>query len=945
MLPEKKLFLLDAYALIYRSFYAFIRNPRYNSKGLNTSAIFGFINTLDSLLKTENPSHIAVVFDADTPTFRHGMYAPYKAQREKTPEDISNSVPWIKKFLGSYSIPVIESPGYEADDVIGTLAVKAEERSWTTFMMTPDKDFCQLVTDKIILYKPGRMGNLAEVWGPEKVKSHYNINDPLQVIDILALMGDASDNVPGVPGVGEVTAKKIISAYGSVENVMSRLDEFKGKLRESLEKSADLLILSKKLVTICREVPVGFDEEALLRKDPDIAEMKLLLDEMEFRTTGSRLLAGMESPSVKEQARPIQGTLFGENEGSFSRAITPDTASGIPDLQQIVSEPAGLHTIHTVPHNYHLADDLTARKNLIDQLAGLGSFCFDTETDSISPLQARLVGIAFCFREHEAWYVPVPENREEALSVVMEFRDVFENADIKKVGQNIKYDMLVLAGYGVDVRGELFDTMLAHYLLQPEQRHNLNHLAGVYLGYSPVPIEELIGRKGKDQRSMRSVELAIIKEYACEDADVTWQLMKILEKELENAGLAELARKLEMPLLRVLASMEATGVALNGDALREISSRLAEETLRIEQSVYEMAGIVFNLASPRQLGEVLFDHLKISSKAKKTRTKQFSTGEEVLDKLRDKHPVIPLILDYRGLKKLLTTYVDVLPRLINPVTGRIHTSFNQAVTSTGRLSSTNPNLQNIPIREEQGRKIREAFVPRSSEYLLLAADYSQIELRLMAHMSGDRSMIEAFMGNEDIHATTASKIFSVDPAAVTREMRAKAKTANFGIIYGISAFGLSQRLNIPREEAKLLIDGYFRSYPGVREYMDSSINEAREKGYVVTIMGRKRFLPDIDSRNATVRGNAERNAINAPIQGSAADIIKMAMIRIHEGFENRNLKTKMILQVHDELVFDVFKPELPEVRDLVVEAMQSVVSLSVPLIVETGTGINWLEAH
>ena len=928
MSSEKKLFLLDAYALIYRSFYAFINNPRYNSKGLNTSAIFGFVNTLDAVIKTENPSHIAVVFDPPTPTFRHDIFENYKAQREKTPEDILTAVPWIKKLLRAYNIPVIETPGYEADDVIGTLAVKAEKESFTTFMMTPDKDFCQLVSDNIFLYKPSRSGNLAEVWGPEKVKSYFNINDPLQVIDVLALMGDVSDNIPGVPGVGEVTAKKIISKYGTVENVLSRLHEFKGKLKENLENSADLLELSKRLVTICLDVPVEFDEQALLLKNPDAEEMKGLLDELEFRTTSARFFAGMESRQKPLSAGPVQGTLF-------------DSA----EVQESEPDKSGMLSLETVDHKYHLVSDPAARKKLAGLLAGQQEFCFDTETDSLNPHRARLVGIAFCFTAHEAWYVPFPENNEEALAIAGEFREVFEDRSISKVGQNIKFDMIVMAGHGIQIRGELFDTMLAHYLLQPEQRHNINFLAATYLGYSPVTIEELIGKKGKGQINMRSVDVVKVKEYACEDADITWQLKEVLENELVKSGLQSLARELEMPLVNVLASMEEAGIAFNADALRTISVQLAEESRKIEKQVFEMAGTVFNLSSPKQLGEVLFDRMKIMDKAKRTKTRQFSTNEEVLDRLRDKHPVISHILEYRGIRKLLTTYVDALPRLVNPVTGRIHTSFNQAVTSTGRLSSTNPNLQNIPIREEQGRKIRKAFIPRNNDYILLAADYSQIELRLMAHMSRDKGMTEAFSKNEDIHAATASKIFSVGMDEVTREMRAKAKTANFGIIYGISAFGLSQRLNIPREEARELIEGYFRSYPGVREYMDNCIMEARDRGYVVTIKGRKRFLPDINSRNGTVRGNAERNAINAPIQGSAADIIKMAMIRIHEQFEENKLRTKMVLQVHDELVFDVFKPELEMVRGLVTTAMQTVVSLTVPLTVDTGTGHDWLQAH
>ena len=932
MSSEQKLFLLDAYALIYRSYYAFIRNPRFNSKGLNTSAIFGFMNTLDEVLKNEKPSHIAVVFDPPTPTFRHEMYEQYKANRDETPEDIRIAVPWIKRLLDAYNIPVIESDGYEADDVIGTLAKKAEKRGFTTYMMTPDKDFCQLVSEKILLYKPKRSGNDAEVWGPAEVMNRYDIDDPLQMIDILAMMGDTSDNVPGVPGIGEKTAKKIISVYKSVEEVLSRIDEFKGKQRENIEKSAGLLELSKKLVTISLDAPVELDEDSLLSGVPDPEKLKPIFDELEFRTAGARILAALPGTKVpggsSESSAPFQTSLFGDEHGG---------ESGVPAK--------ATNNLATVGHKYHLVSTAGEREELISLLSKQKEFCFDTETGSLDPYNTDLVGIAFCFEAHHAWYVPIPEGRQEATELLEDFREVFGNDKILKVGQNLKFDLLVLAGYGIKVRGMIFDTMIAHYLLQPDLRHNMDFLAEVYLDYSPVPIEELIGRKGKGQRSMRSVEAEKIKEYAGEDADITWQLKIILEKELEKAGLTKLASEMEMPLVRVLAEMEAAGVALNTESLKTISGELANDLRQIEKEIFNLAGIEFNLSSPRQLGEVLFKKMKIVDNAKKTKTKQYSTNEEVLDKIRDKHPIIPMILEYRGLKKLLSTYVDALPKLINPKTGRIHTSFNQAVTSTGRLSSTNPNLQNIPIREERGREIRKAFISRDDGHRLLAADYSQIELRLMAHMSGDKGMIDAFANNEDIHASTASKIFSVKKEDVAREMRAKAKTANFGIIYGISAFGLSQRLSIPREEAKQLIDGYFKSYPAVKEYMDSCISQARERGYVETIKGRKRQLPDINSRNSLVRGNAERNAINAPIQGSAADIIKLAMVRISEEFERLNLQTKMVLQVHDELVFDVYKPELETVRELVTDAMQSVVSLSVPLTVDSGTGSNWLEAH
>jgi DNA polymerase I len=926
MFSEKKLFLLDAYALIYRSYYAFIRNPRINSKGLNTSAIFGFVNTLDEVIRTEKPTHIAVVFDPPVPSFRHDMFEQYKAQRDKTPEDILVAVPKIKQILESYNIPVIESAGYEADDVIGTLAKKAEKKGFKTFMMTPDKDFCQLVSENILLYKPRRSGNNAEIWGPEEVKAHYKVDQPLQVIDVLAMMGDTSDNIPGVPGIGEMTAIKIIAAYKSVENVLANINDFKGKQRENIENSASLLALSKQLVTIHLDAPVELDEQSLLLKEPDQEKLGKIFEELEFRATGSRIFARMESQP--KTGAPVQGSLF-DNQETAPREKFVDK----------------LKRLENIDHNYHLVTTREERQNLIAELSLQKEFCFDTETDNLNPHLAHLVGIAFSFKPNEAWYVYIPEDRKEASTIVEEFRGVFENGNIKKAGQNLKFDILVLAGYGVKVEGELFDTMLAHYLLQPEQRHNLNFLAEVYLNYSPVPIEDLIGPKGRNQRTMRSVDIELIKEYASEDADITWQLTHILRKEIEKENLSRLASELEMPLVHALVSMEEAGVRLNAEALKTISNELVMDIAGIEREIFKMAGMEFNLGSPKQMGEVLFQRMKIIENAKRTRTKQFSTGEEVLDKLRDKHPVVSLILEHRGLKKLLSTYVDALPKLINPVTGRIHTSFNQAVTSTGRLSSTNPNLQNIPIREARGREIRKAFIPRDEEHILLAADYSQIELRLMAHMSGDRGMIEAFINNEDIHAATAAKIFSINSHDVTREMRARAKTANFGIIYGISAFGLSQRLGIPREEARQLIEGYFRSYPGVREYMDNCIRDARDRGYVSTIMGRKRFLPDINSRNGMIRGNAERNAINAPLQGSAADIIKLAMIRIQKHIDSEKLKTRMILQVHDELVFDVYKPELDSVRQFVVEAMQGVVDLSIPLTVDSGTGNNWLEAH
>ncbi len=929
MESQKNLFLLDASALIYRSYYAFIRNPRYNSSGLNTSAIFGFLNTLEDVLKSRNPSHIAVVFDPPGKTFRNEIFKEYKANREKAPEDIIKSLPYIKKMVEAFNIPIIEVEGYEADDVIGTLAMKASDKGYSTYMMTPDKDFCQLVSDNVFIYKPKRGGNEAEIWGTKEVKERFKVDDPGQVVDVLALMGDSSDNVPGVPGIGEVTAKKIISRYKTVENVISNIGSFKGKQKENLENSKDKIFLSKELVTICKDVPVEFDEEKFKRANPDIEMLRELFGELEFRTTAERVFRNISEGSRSAADSEFkQGNLFESDE---------------PKSDEISEE--GFDTINTTSHEYILADSSEKISSLVQKLGELKSFCIDLETTSINPHNSEIVGMAFSFREREAWYVPFPHEYAKASEMLSLFRPVLEDRSIEKTGQNIKFDIIVLKYYDVHLEGEVFDTMLAHYLLHPEQRHNMDYLAEVYLKYKPVKIEELIGEKGKNQRSMRTVEPEKIKEYAGEDADITWQLKGKLENELKKNDLNRLAREIEMPLAPVLACMEFAGVKVDVENLGDIAGGLRYDLEKIEKEVFRMAGTEFNLSSPKQLGEVLFEKMKITDKAKKTRTKQYSTSEEVLEKLQDKHEIIPKILEFRGLKKLLSTYIEALPKLINSKTGKIHTSFNQAVTATGRLSSTNPNLQNIPVREERGRLIRKAFVPETDKNVLLSADYSQIELRLMAHMSGDEDMIKAFKNNEDIHSSIASKIYNVSKENVTREMRAKAKTANFGIIYGISAFGLSQRLNIPREEASALIKGYFRSYPGVKDYMDSCIENARDKGYVETIMGRKRYLPDIHSRNSVVRGMAERNAINTPLQGSAADIIKLAMIRIHRKLTEKEMASKMILQVHDELIFDVAEYELEQVKEIVVREMQGAADLRVPLTVDIGTGSNWLEAH
>ncbi|PLX04844.1 MAG: DNA polymerase I [Marinilabiliales bacterium] len=927
-MSQKKLFLLDAYALIYRAYFAFIRNPIINSKGLNTSAVFGFVNTLDEVLREYSPSHIAVAFDPPSPTFRHKEYKEYKANREAMPEDIKKSIPYIKDIIKAYNIPIVQVDGYEADDVIGTLAKKAEQEYFEVVMMTPDKDYCQLVSENIKLLKPRRSGKDAELWGIKEVQEKFMVDTPEQVIDVLGLMGDSSDNIPGAMGIGEKTAKKLISQYKSIQNLYENLDDLKGKQKEKIETQKEQVELSRYLVTIALDVPVELNEKELVIRQPDLDALKSIFSELEFNTMLQKL-------SVYEkvtQTRPsnvdvTQGSLFdfgGEGE--------------------LVPTQSYLQSIDDVEHNYQLVDDAEKRASLLARLQEKKEFCFDTETTSINAHNAELVGISFSVKKGEAFYIPFTENKDSVVDILKELEPVFVGKAVK-IGQNLKYDITVLNNYGIEVHPPYFDTMIAHYLVEPEQRHNMDALAEKYLQYKPVSIETLIGKKGKNQLSMRTVDQEKICAYACEDADVTFQLKYILDKELDKEKLKDLFHSVEMPLLRVLTDMEIAGVNLDSDFLIEYGTVLREELISIEKNIFHHAGIEFNIASPKQLGEVLFDRLKIDPKAKKTKTKQYSTNEEVLQRLAGKHPVINDILDFRSLKKLLSTYVEALPKLVNEKTNRIHTSFNQARVATGRLSSDNPNLQNIPIREERGREIRKAFIPYSEEYVFFSADYSQVELRLMAHMSKDENMIKAFSNNEDIHAATASKIYNVPLEQVTREMRSAAKTANFGIIYGISAFGLSQRLNIKRTDAKDLIDSYFNSYFNVKEYMDECIRKARDRGYVETLFGRKRWLKDINSRNATVRGLAERNAINAPIQGSAADIIKMAMIKIHQKLEKENLKSVMVMQVHDELNFNALKSELEIVSDIVKSEMENAVEISVPLLVEMGYGKNWLEAH
>lgn len=942
---NKKLFLLDAMALIYRAYFAFSNNHRINSKGQNTSAIFGFTNTLLDVLKKETPTHIAVVFDTAAPTSRHEEFGAYKANRQEIPEDLASAIPYVIKVVKAFNIPVIMMDGFEADDIIGTLAKTAEQRGFKTYMMTPDKDYGQLVDENTFIYKPPRGGASPEVMGREEVCKRWEIENVSQVIEILGLMGDSVDNIPGIPGVGEKTAIQLIRQFGTIENVLKNTDQLKGKLKEKVEANKELALQSKRLATIILDVPVPFDEEQLKLREPDKEALKELFAELEFRNIAQKVLS--DSPNGSPQAAnekkkiavPVeQGSLF------FGSGVENEAAvsEGNPSAED---NSHTHHTIHDVEHRYFNSDTAELRKQLVNALSAQPAFCFDTETTGLDVNLAELVGMSFSFKAREAWYVPVPENYEDALQIVKEFKPVFENPAIEKIGQNIKYDLSVLKWYDVEIKGKLFDTMIAHFLIQPDMRHNMDVLAETYLNYSPVSIQTLIGKKGKDQISMRDVPLEQIKEYAAEDADVTWQLKQKFEPVLKSTGTIKLFEDVEIPLIPVLAAMEAEGINLDKGTLKELSSGLEKDILITEKEIQDYAGTTFNVSSPKQVGEILFDILKITDKPQKTKTGQYSTGEDILSKLENKHPVVRKILDYRELVKLKNTYVDVLPELVNPRTGRIHTSYNQVVAVTGRLSSDNPNLQNIPIRTERGREIRKAFIPRNEKYILLSADYSQIELRIIAELSKDPGMLEAFKSGEDIHASTAAKVYGVLLKDVTGDMRRNAKMVNFGIIYGISAFGLADRLNISRTEAKEIIENYFRQYPLIKEYMDQSIENAREKGFVETIMGRRRYLRDINSANHTVRGFAERNAINAPIQGSAADMIKIAMINIHAELKRRNLKSKMLLQVHDELVFDVLKEEQEEMKILVKDYMIHALKLEVPVEVSIGTGNNWLEAH
>ena len=919
-----KLFLLDAYALIYRSYYAFIKNPRINSKGLNTSAIVGFVNTLYEVLTKEHPTHLGVAFDPHGPTFRSEVYPAYKAQREATPEDIKKAVPIIKDLLKAWNIPILQVDGYEADDVIGTLATKAGQEGVETYMLTPDKDYGQLVTNNVFIFRP-RHGGGYETMGPEEVKAKYTIPSTEAVIDLLALMGDSADNFPGCPGVGEKTAVKLINEFGTIENLISKTDELKGALKTKIESHIEDIKMSKFLATIKTDVPIELRLDELKISEPNQEELGKLMDELEFKSLKSKILKKSENIQ-----KPVNGQL------DLFAEFAPE-GSKEPEF-------SNLETLKTVVHDYQLIENEDDLLKLRDFFLTKEILSLDTETTSTNAIDAELVGLSFAVEEHQAFYVPIPENREEAQKRVEIFRSVYENEKILKIGQNLKYDLEVLRNYDIELKGKMWDTMIAHYLIQPELRHNMDYMAEIYLNYQTIHIDELIGAKGKNQRSMRELDPKEVYEYAAEDADITLQLKNKLEPELKQQGAEKLFYEIEMPLMPVLAEMEMTGVCLDTDSLAETSKQLTQRMLDIEQRIYELAGEHFNIASPKQVGDILFDKLKIIDKAKKTKKGQYVTSEEVLQQLRHKHEIVGLILDHRGLKKLLGTYIEALPKLINPRTGHIHTSFNQTITATGRLSSSDPNLQNIPIRGEDGKEIRKAFIPEPG-CLFFSADYSQIELRVMAHLSQDPQMIEVFREGKDLHAATAANIYKKPIEEVTRDERTKSKRANFGIIYGITVFGLAERLDIPRDEAKMLIDGYFDTFPQVHDYMEKSKEVARQQGYVTTLFGRRRYLPDINSANSVVRGFAERNAINAPIQGTAADIIKVAMIHIFQRFKTEGIKSKMILQVHDELNFSVYPDEKEKVEHIVLEEMQNAYQMAVPLVADSGFGENWLEAH
>ncbi len=942
MANQKRLFLLDAFALIFRGYYAFIKNPRINSKGMDTSAIMGFTNSLLDVIRREKPDHLAVAFDKGGSHARTEAFPKYKANRLETPEAIKIAVPYIHKILEAMHIPIIEMEGFEADDLIGTLSVQAEKSGYKTFMVTPDKDFAQLVTDNVVMYKPARMGNGIEIWDVEKVKEKFEVEDPKQVIDFLGMMGDSVDNIPGLPGVGEKTAKKFIKQYGNMETLLANTQDLKGKLKEKIEANKELGILSKELATIMLDCPVTFHEKDFELNTPDFEKVTQIFQDLEFRRSMESLNSIFNQNSqynnIKEspsQEKPEVDSGYGQQLDIFSISSDDTTQENFSTYK----------TAENTDHFYQLVNTDLAQKFLLSKLLSQKSVCFDTETTSLNTLEAKLVGISFSYEKGKGYYVPIPENDAEAALILQKFKPFFDHEQIEKIGQNLKYDIKVLKNYGIDVKGPLFDTMIAHYLINPDMRHNMNVLSETYLHYTPIPIEDLIGKKGKNQGSMRDVELEKQTEYAVEDADITWQLKQVFEKELKQNGLTSLFANIEIPLVQVLADMEMEGIKLDRQFLHSLSNDLVKDIDHLEKMIYEEADSDFNLASPKQLGVVLFEKLKLVEKPKKTKSGQYATGEEILSKLASKHAIVKNILEWRGLVKLKNTYVDSLPNEVSAITERIHTTYSQTVAATGRLSSNNPNLQNIPIRTERGQQIRKSFVPRDSDFVLLAADYSQIELRLIAEMSGDEEMKSSFLRGEDIHKSTAAKVFNLPLEKVSREQRSYAKTVNFGIIYGVSAFGLSQQTDLSRTEAKELIETYYETYPTLRSYISKQVDFARDHGYVETILGRRRYLKNINSRNAIVRSADERNAVNAPIQGSAADIIKIAMIKIHDLLKSGHYKSKMLLQVHDELVFDLHQDEIEILKPLIISEMENAYKLSIPLIVDVGMGNNWLEAH
>ena len=941
---DKRLFLLDAYALIFRGYYALIKNPRINSKGMDTSAIMGFTNSLFDVIRREKPEYLAVAFDKEGSAERTELYEDYKANRDETPEAIRIAIPYIQKILKAMHIPIVEIAGVEADDLIGTLSKQAEKEGFTVYMVTPDKDYAQLVSENIFMYRPARMGNGIEIWGIPEVQKRFEVERPEQVIDYLGMMGDASDNIPGLPGVGDKTAKKFLKQFGSMEGLLDNTDQLKGKMKEKVIANADLGRLSKQLATIKLDCDVQFNAKNYTLDDPDVEQVHEVFDELEFRRakeTMAKIFApdGVPGVNYNDGSSSSSSDSNSNSDGQFSLFDTPGSGTAAE------ADATGRKTLATTDHLYQIVEEGLGMSLFLKKLMQQKSVCFDTETTSLDPLVAELVGIAFSWEAGKGFYLPFPEERDKAQEIVNQLKPFFESTEIEKIGQNLKYDIKVLDKYGIEVAVPAFDTMLAHYLINPDMRHNMDVLAETYLNYTPQSITELIGKKGKNQKSMRDVELEKQKEYAAEDADITLQLKQYFVKELDSAGTNKLFNEIEMPLVQVLADMEIEGINLDEDYLGTLSRKLTEDIAQLEKNIYKEAGEEFNIGSPKQLGEILFGKLKLVDKPKKTKTGQYSTAEDVLSYLANDHQIIADVLEYRGLTKLQSTYVDALPNQVNPETQRIHTNYMQTVAATGRLSSTDPNLQNIPIRTERGRQVRKAFIPRDENYTLMAADYSQIELRIIAALSEEENMIAAFKNGEDIHASTAARVFNADIDKVTREQRSNAKTVNFGIIYGVSAFGLSNQTDLDRSEAKELIDTYYKTYPKLRAYMDDQVAFARENGYVETVLGRRRYLKDINSSNAIVRGAAERNAVNAPIQGSAADIIKIAMINIHKKFKELNCKSKMLLQVHDELVFDIHNDELEDMKKLIQDEMQNAYKMEVPLDVEVGVGMNWLEAH